>query len=513
MLPLMGKEYVRVGKVISVPEVFIASMNEICWGLRPDHRLQKEIDESCLWGVVMPDFCFLPAGGIPSLERGKETNHSTFSVELKPKCGFLPSSKYIDPSRVTKFTTCQYCMLQKSKVKEGKYKRESNYCPLDLFSRDRGRVMYAFECLVSNPQNNLRVFCDGVTIFTDEIVQGCIQEESVCCAEWCLETALQKANFLMDLTTADTLGVNSTKECHDLTNCVTTEIKDCVTTRIKDFVTTKGSKMEDSETKEKGQHTLTADEKEGENITTHVHECGNVGPSSRKFLEILLKIFIHDSSRSQPKPSNMINSPNTSMCRRSKFSESEFNIQSSPDHRLFGNGGVLQNLLSVQKLDDLDVEGIYPLYKRVLNYLQSNPGLRESLGVDGPFTVPLWQRVASSLHSNILDTISSEPSSTDLNSNLNDRQNLNDALLKICQFAVASTAKDCSVMVSFQRASKKEASLPAIEITCGDFYHYNIDLVDLDPKEFDRVLKYYNDSRKTVELFGLSDTCTVFYYR
>ena len=57
------------------------------------------------------------------------------------------------------------------------------------------------------------------------------------------------------------------------------------------------------------------------------------------------------------------------------------------------------------------------------------------------------------------------------------------------------------MMVSFRRASKKEASLPAIEITSGDIYNYNIDLVDLDPKEFDRVVKYYNDSRKTVKVF------------
>ena len=147
------------------------------------------------------------------------------------------------------------------------------------------------------------------------------------------------------------------------------------------------------------------------------------------------------------------------------------------------------------------MEGIYPLYKRVLSYFESNPGLRESLGVDGPFTTPLWQRVASSLHGNILDATSSAPSITDLNSDLNDKVNTDDRLLKVCQFAVASTAKDCSMMVSFRRASKKEASLPAIEITSNDIYNYNIDLVDLDPKEFDRVVKYYNDSRKTVKVF------------
>ena len=501
MSPLMGEDYVHVGKVVSVPEVFISSMTEICRGLRPDHRLDKEIDESCLWGVVMPDFCFLPSSGILSIETENETNYPTFSVELKPKCGFLPSSKYIDLSRVTKYSVCQYCMLQKSKVKEGKYKKESNYCPLDLFSGDARRVMYAFECLVSNPQNNFRVFCDGVAIFTEEIVEGFIQEGIMCCAEWCLEMVLQNAKFFVEIKNEDKLYANATKERHDLSNCVTTRMEHCVTSTMEGCVTTRGSSMENCVTKEDDQHTMKADEKGRDNFTTNPHECGHVGPYSRKFLEILLKIFIDDSNRSYPKVNDVIKSPNASMCKRSNFLKSSVSINKSNNYELFGNGGVLQNLLLVQKLDAIDVEGIYPLYKRVLSYFESNPGLRESLGVDGPFTTPLWQRVASSLHGNILDATSSAPSITDPNSDLNDKVNTDDRLLKVCQFAVASTAKDCSMMVSFRRASKKEASLPAIEITSNDIYNYNIDLVDLDPKEFDRVVKYYNDSRKTVKVF------------
>ena len=484
MLPLMGDEYVHVGKVISVPEGFAASMNEICRGLRPDHRLDKEIDKSCSFGVLMPDFCFLPLRRVACSAKEIGTNHPTFSVELKPKCGFLPSSTYIDSIRKTKYSVCHYCMLQKSKVKEGKYKRESNYCPLDLFSGDPKRIMYALQCLVSDPQNNLRVFCDGIGIFTEELVQEAIQDGRTCCAEKHFEMALQQFKVFSDCMTADNIcGNNVTRECH----------------RHEDCVTTGGCKMEDCMTTEGNKCDMTTDDKCGDDVTTEPHRCGHVGPFSRQFLNILLEILIDDSKTNQVQASHVTVSPTTLMCKQSKYLESNVDIQRL-NCQQFGNGGVLQKLLLVQKLDDIDVEGIYPLYKRVVNHFEYNPGLRDSLGVDGPFSLPLWKTVASTL-SNISDRITSAPTIPVLNSDLNDPHNLNDAVLKICKFAVACTGKDCSVMLAFQKTSKKEAVLPAVEITCGDLYHYNIDLVDLDPKEFDRVVKYYNDTKKTVEVF------------
>lgn len=41
---------------------------------------------------------------------------------------------------------------------QGKIARVSGYDPLDLFSRDLARQMQALESLVSDPQNNLRVW-------------------------------------------------------------------------------------------------------------------------------------------------------------------------------------------------------------------------------------------------------------------------------------------------------------------------------------------------------------------
>lgn len=113
--PLMGHRYVHIGEVVSIPRDFIFAMTEICQGYRPKHRLNKEIDGSCSVGVVMPDFCFVSNDSLsspPSKESMGITKaeNPTFSVEIKPKCGFLPVSPYIDPSRDIKYSVCHYCM-------------------------------------------------------------------------------------------------------------------------------------------------------------------------------------------------------------------------------------------------------------------------------------------------------------------------------------------------------------------------------------------------------------------
>ena len=482
VLPLIGDNYVHVGKVISVPQGFASAMNEICRGFRPEHRLDKEIDESCPTGVLMPDFCFLPtqpqaSSSEENLHCAMKTINPTFSVEIKPKCGFLPTSPFVDSTRAIKYSICHYCMVQKTKVKEGKYLRESKYCPLDLFSREPKRVMYALECLVSDPQNNLRVFCDGHGIFTEELVQEAIQKGKVCCAENYFEIFLQEMECFRDCVTMQghNCSDDMAKECHKCGDDVT---RDCC-------------KYEDG---------MTVGHNFRDNVTKEAHKCGCLGPLSKKFLDILLKILINDSNRSQVQSNKVSTSSTTPVCKKSKFFCSDINMQCNFDCFQFGNGGVLQQLLLVQKLNNIDVEGVYPLYKKVMSHFECNPGLRESLGIDGPYSLPLWNTVASSLVSN--NSRSSDDAQI-LNADLNDENNLNDAVLKICQFAAANTANDCSVMIAFQKSLKKEITcmLPAIEMTCGDVYHYNIDLVDLDPKEFDRVVKYLKDTKSTVENF------------
>ncbi|KAJ2715863.1 hypothetical protein H4R19_000964 [Coemansia spiralis] len=83
------------------------------------------------------------------------------TVELKPKWGFLPQSALISPASRVKSQTCRYCMHQH--LKHGA-DGTSALCPLDLFSESRERVTHALDCLAQSPQNNLRVFVDGIQV-------------------------------------------------------------------------------------------------------------------------------------------------------------------------------------------------------------------------------------------------------------------------------------------------------------------------------------------------------------
>ena len=47
---------------------------------------------------------------------------------------------------------------------QGKIRRLSEFCPLDLFSEDAGRMRRALLALLAEPQNNLRLFRNGLPL-------------------------------------------------------------------------------------------------------------------------------------------------------------------------------------------------------------------------------------------------------------------------------------------------------------------------------------------------------------
>lgn len=86
---------------------------------------------------------------------------------------------------------------------------------------------------------------------------------------------------------------------------------------------------------------MKVDEKGRENFIINLYECGYVGFYLRKFLEILLKIFIDDLNRSYFKVNDVIKLLNVFMCKRSNFFKFSVGINKSNNYELFGNGGVL----------------------------------------------------------------------------------------------------------------------------------------------------------------------------
>ena len=85
-----------------------------------------------------------PSSGVGSLKKGK----------------FSPFHRTDD--------LCRYCMHQKLKLTDGKIVSISGYCPTDLFSGDERCMEFALAALFENPQNNLKVFLDGVPVFNEQ---------------------------------------------------------------------------------------------------------------------------------------------------------------------------------------------------------------------------------------------------------------------------------------------------------------------------------------------------------
>ncbi|KAB1227748.1 Inositol-pentakisphosphate 2-kinase [Morella rubra] len=104
------------------------------------------------------------------------TDHSLFphgtlkgqpciSVEIKPKCGFLPVSRFISERNATKRSITRFRMHQFLKLHQGQIPELSEYNPPDLFSKSKDRIYKAMNDLFTTPQNNFRVFLNGSLVF------------------------------------------------------------------------------------------------------------------------------------------------------------------------------------------------------------------------------------------------------------------------------------------------------------------------------------------------------------
>ncbi|BDA50874.1 Inositol-pentakisphosphate 2-kinase IPK1 at N-terminal half [Coccomyxa sp. Obi] len=109
------------------------------------------------------------AGAVRHAERNDEAagvstgiHHAgTLCVEIKPKCGFIPTSTLIRPEHEVKKRVPRFQLHQRLKLAQGKIKQLSNYNPLDLFSGEPQKVEAALAAMFEEPQNNLQLFLDG----------------------------------------------------------------------------------------------------------------------------------------------------------------------------------------------------------------------------------------------------------------------------------------------------------------------------------------------------------------
>nr|KAG5699504.1 hypothetical protein BaRGS_020063 [Batillaria attramentaria] len=167
MQPLLSPNYVVLPKLTSVDQDFIIDVVKQTSSQRPARRLKKpgdRVDEDLRSALLLPDFCFVPH--TESL-LNSDLHRSTISIEIKPKKSFIIASSDFEED-AEQSGVCKFCMHQHLKCQAGEWPETSDYCPLDLFSGNRKRMRHALQSLMKTPQNNLKIWKDGVEIYSSE---------------------------------------------------------------------------------------------------------------------------------------------------------------------------------------------------------------------------------------------------------------------------------------------------------------------------------------------------------
>ncbi|XVF63811.1 hypothetical protein PTKIN_Ptkin09bG0116600 [Pterospermum kingtungense] len=158
MSPLLGPKHVDPGMRVLVTKDFLKSVEKNVTRYRPVWRVDSsEVNASRDSVLILSDHSIFPSG--------TRKGGSCLTVEIKPKCGFLPISRFIAEENAVKKTTTRFRMHQELKMHNQEISEYSEYNPLDLFSGSRDGVCKAIKALYATPQNNFRVFLNGSLVF------------------------------------------------------------------------------------------------------------------------------------------------------------------------------------------------------------------------------------------------------------------------------------------------------------------------------------------------------------
>ncbi|KAF5740786.1 inositol-pentakisphosphate 2-kinase-like isoform X1 [Tripterygium wilfordii] len=155
--PLLGPKHVDPGIRILVSREFLESIEKNVIFQRPAWRVDAaRVDMSRDSTLLMSDHSLFPLGTLKG--------QPFLSVEIKPKCGYLPFSRYIAERNAIKRSITRFKMHQVLKLRQHEISELSEYDPLNLFSGSKGRIQKAIKALYATPQNNFRVFLNGSLI-------------------------------------------------------------------------------------------------------------------------------------------------------------------------------------------------------------------------------------------------------------------------------------------------------------------------------------------------------------
>ena len=451
-IPLLSEKYFKPGDVVELSDQFMMKIKDLmisASNVRPKFRLDKEVNHRSKYAVLMRDFCFVSDNGVYANESKNMMNAPTYCVEIKPKCGTLPVCEGLEEGSYpnVKESICKYCLLQWTKVdKEGKYEHRSDYCPLDLFSSDVTRVWYALTCLLKNPQNNFKIFKDGVLVYSGEKTSATIASKH-CLSQ--VEKLLRQSFH--------------SHHSDSSTNCY---------------------------------------------FCGEIHEDGSNLTPTEMFLATILQLLVHDSIESTMIGFHPCSNHNESMhpiCAASQCNDPD-NLTSIPKSLSsrglsFGQGGVLRKILDVQKLDSIgDVKAL-----SIFNELRSS-GHKD---VIDSYIFTLGENFSKCCSKDFKLEVKCDEAQTSTSSdnecantkydNMANRQVFNgdlsvtDQLDCLAKFLVAATGNDCSIMISFQEVASEISNGCSYfeDAITGKVYKYSIAVVDVDQKKSDRIVNYH----------------------
>ncbi|KAG6531291.1 inositol-pentakisphosphate 2-kinase IPK1-like [Zingiber officinale] len=157
MTNYLDSKHIDPGIPIPVFKEFLEAVEMNINSQRPTWRVAaSNIDNLCGSALLISDH---------SIISGAPKSDFCFAVEIKPKCGFLPSSEYIAEANSIKKHVTRFKMHQFLKLHQGEVSQVSGYDPLDLFSGSRDRMLLAITALFTSPQNNFRIFMNGALIY------------------------------------------------------------------------------------------------------------------------------------------------------------------------------------------------------------------------------------------------------------------------------------------------------------------------------------------------------------
>eukprot|EP00798_Chlamydomonas_sp_ICE-L_P020826 gene20826-27656_t len=408
LAPLLGPQAVHPGVQVVAPEgavKFLENMGVISRG-----KDDPAVDYPAL---LLPDHTVFSPTAFP---KGWKPSGATICVELKPKCGFMPSDcPYLAPESEIKRTVPRFAMhqvLKKSEINHGHVL--SQYDPVELFSDDLERIQKALVGLLDAPNFNSKDYANVNFTSVSPALLG----------------LLDAPNTLLN----------------DCTNVIFTSVSraqlgllDAPNNNMRVFI-------------------------EGKLAFGSVH-VGS-GSETRQALRECLRKMVAKT----PGTFNQNESIMEDTLPDDLFDEMMVTIVARALH----NTGVMNKLLAVQKLDKIDVEGVLPLYQRLLQRYD-----------------------ADSLHAR--PSVLTQPCELvgELPSDVALEQWGEDSMCAALRgYLAAATAKDCGAKDTAAEEFKKKnfhtlEYVPTSPVSFAGTFAYKIAFVDLEVKLASKIPKHH----------------------